>query len=106
MANSLMMEGGNPQERPFFLSKREAASQKFILQLRVDSVQETDTFKEWEAKRMFLALPHDFAKLPPLTKIRLFAKSGNRTAEIEHFLELGARANILRSVGGSLRCVS
>ena len=57
----------------------------------VDSVQGTDTFKEWEARRMFLGLPRDFDKLPPLTKIRLLAKSGNRTSEIEHFLELGGR---------------
>ena len=72
----------------------------------VDSVPEPTAFKEWEAQRMSLGLPADFDTLLPSTKNRLLANSGNRTSEIEHFLELGTRVNILRSVGGSLRCLS
>ena len=88
------------------LSKRGAVSHSLTSQLRVDSVRETDAFREWESERMSLGLPSDFDTLLPLTKIRLIANSGNRAAEIEHFVELGARVNALRSVGGSLRCLS
>ena len=104
--SALCWRGDSPQEQPFFLSKREAVSRDSIAQLRVDSVPETTAFKEWEAKRMSLGLPSDFDTLLPLTKNRLLANSGNRTSEIEHFLELGDRVNIIRSVGVSLRFLS
>ena len=97
--SDLCWMGDNPQAQSFFLSKREAASRDLIVSLRVDSVPETTAFKEWGAERIFLGLPADFDKLPPLTKNRILANSGNRTSEIEHFLELGGRVNILRSAG-------
>ena len=93
------------RRRPFFLYKREAESHNFISRVRVGSVSEMAVFKEWEAVRASLGLLLDFDQLLPLTKTRLPANSGNRASEVEHFLELGARVNIARSVGGSIRCL-
>ena len=63
-------------------------------------------FKEWEAKRTSLGLPVDLDMLLLLTKTRLLANSGDRTSEVDQFIELCAKVNILRSAGGSLRCLS
>ena len=40
-----------------------------------------------------------------MTRGGFLANSGNRGSEVEHFLDLSDRVYILRSVGGSLRCL-
>ena len=71
-----------------------------------DSVDDASVFREWEAEMDALCLPIDFDRLLPLAKTRMLANSGNRTSEVEPFLELGDKVDIMRSVGGSLRCLS
>ena len=80
--------------------------QKMIKQLRVDSVEETAFFKEWDEERARLGLPKDFDQLLPRAKISALAEIGADTAVIENFLLLGSRVNYVRSAQGSLRCVS
>ena len=77
-----------------------------IKQLRVDSIPETSFYKEWDEERARLGLPKDFNRLLPRAQIGLLAATGEDTAAMENFLRLGARVNCVRSVDGSLRCVS
>ena len=86
--------------------KREENVQKLIKLLRVDSVEECQLFKQWDALRQQLGLPPNFDKLLPLTRNRLLLHSGERGPLIEDFLRLGGRINILRSVASSLRCLA
>ena len=102
-----MLEGRQPSGAiSFFLSKRETESRNLISQLRADSVDGASVFREWDAERNSLGLPIDFDMLLPLSKTRMLSNSGNMASEGEHFLELDARVNIMRSVGGSPRCLS
>ena len=50
--------------------------------------------------------PPDFDTKLPLTKTKLLAGTNAPAASLERFLALGAKIDILRSVGSSLRCVS
>ena len=73
--------------------------------LRVDSVEERDLFKQWDALRQQMGLPPDFNKLP-LTRNRLLLSLNGQGSTVEDFQRLGGGINILRSVASSLRCLS
>ena len=69
-------------------------------------MEETAFSNEWDEERARLGLPKDFDQLLPRAKISALAEIGADTAVIENFLRLGSRVNYIRSVEGSLRCVS
>ena len=94
-----MLEGSQPSCAIFLLSMRETESRNLISQLRVGAVAGASVFREWEAERGSVGLPIDFDMLLPLAKTRMLANSGNMASEVEHFLELGDKVNILRAVG-------
>ena len=96
----------NPADRTIAKNLQEVDLAKMIKQLRVDSVPETSYFKEWDIERARLGLPKDFSSRPPRAQMGLLADTGADTAVLEHFLLLGTRVNYVRSVEGSLRCVS
>ena len=75
-------------------------------QLRVGAIPETAYYKEWGEERARLGLPKDFDQKLPRAKMALLAGTGADAAVIGNFLRLGARANYVRSVEGSIRCVA
>ena len=80
--------------------------QKIIFQLRVDSVKETVFLKDRCDERARLCLPMDFDSLLPREKMYLLTATGADSAAIGRFPLLAGRANCVRPVAGSLRCVS
>ena len=79
---------------------------QLITQLRVDSVEETQTFKGWVNIRQQLYLPGNFDSLLPLERVRLLDRRRDVGHTLEEFLRLGSQINILRLVGSRLRCVA
>ena len=77
-----------------------------IRQLRADSIPETSFFKEWDEERARLGLPRDLGRLLRRAQMAQLAETWADTSAIENFLRLGARVNCVRSVDGSIRCVS
>ena len=106
MAICPLLVGGNPTGPIIAKNTQQVNIQNMIRQLRVDSIPETSIFKECGEERARLGLPNDFDIIPPRTQVSTLEETGADTAVFENFLRLGARANYVRSVEGSLRCVS
>ena len=79
---------------------------KMIMTLRKDNLSETRYFKEWLRLRRIIGLDDSYNDFLPNARVRALANSGVDKATIEDFLRLGTKINFLRSVAGSLRCVS
>ena len=104
--SALCWRDENPLAQSDFSLRRERKVGRLIHQLRVDSVQETQIYKDWVKLRILLDLPEDFDSLLPLARVKLLDTKRDRGLLLEEFLKLGSQINILRSVGSSLRCVS
>ena len=74
--------------------------------LRTDNLAEARYFKEWIRLRRLIGLDESYNDFMPNARVRALANSGVAPTIIEDFLRLGAKINFLRSVAGSLRCVS
>ena len=79
---------------------------KMLLSLRVDNLCETKYFKEWIRLREVIGLDESYNDLMPNARVRALANAKVDKGVIEDFLRLGVEINHLRSVAGSLRCVS
>ena len=77
-----------------------------ILSLRVNNLCETKYFKEWVRLRKVIGLGESYNDLMPNARVRALANAKVDKGVIEDFLRLGVKINHLRSVAGSLRCVS
>ena len=77
-----------------------------ISQLRADSLADTSFYKDWVARGKDLRLPENLHAAMPRGRIRSLAGRGVSSAEIENSLRLSARVDALRSLAGSLHCVS
>ena len=63
---------------------------QLITQLRVDSVDETPTFRGWVRLRQQLDLPENCDSLLPLARVRLLDRRRDRGQAMEEFLRLGS----------------
>ena len=77
-----------------------------ILPLRVDKLCEAKYFKEWVRLRKVIGLGESYNDLMPNARVRALADAKVDKGAIEDFLRLGVKINHIRSVAGSLRCVS
>ena len=99
--------GGRPRRgEANFRTRRHADRQVMISQLRVDSLADTSFYKDCVARAMDLFLRGNTHAAIPTGRIRSSDGCGASASAVENSRHLGARADALRSVNGSLRCVS
>ena len=77
--------------------------QALILNLRTDSVGDTEIGMEYAATGREFGLEPNFESLPMARKLLFLHERGIEPTRILKFLDLGARRNTLRAFAGSLR---
>ena len=104
--SALCWRDENPLAQIDFSLRRERKVGHLIHQLRVDSVQGAQIYKDWVKLRILLDPPGNFDSLLPLARVSLLDAKRDRRQLLEEFLRLCIQINFLRSAGSSLRCVS